>query len=221
MSRRIISARHSAVQVVIAIVYMTSGTERTPVMVTMPCVTVIPIPVSRPAMMNVPPTRPISPIPRTMPCVPCRTPEPIVYQRTVNINRFDDVIDAIYVFIADHLYGHVVTLVFLHVYRGYVLVYILCEDCLQNDQTLVAFSCLYYAQVIYFTVSIQVEVAERAIRVVEHRLELLKVLSLCKKLSYNLQVQTFGDVGTVGRNRYCLVCPCHHAHQHECHPKCS
>ena len=187
----------------------------------MPGVAVTPVPIVSHQVVCVPPSGPISPVPRAMPCVPIRTPEPIVYQRTVNIYRFDDVGRTVHVLIAYDLNAYLIRLVFLYVDRGYVLIDIFRQNGLQNDQSLVAFAGLYYAQVIHLTVAIQVEVAERAVRIVEHRLELFQVLSLCKKLSYNLQVQSFGDVRTVGRNRYGLVCPCRHAHQHQRHQKCS
>ncbi len=142
-----------------------------------------------------------------MPCVPCVAPEPVVYYRTVNEYRFDDVGLAVNVFIAYYLNAYLVFLVFLNVDRRNVLIDIFRQNSLQNDQSLVALARLYNAQIVYLTVPIQVEVAECAIRVVEHRLELFQVLSLCKKLSYNLQVQAFGDVRTVGRNRYGLFSP--------------
>ena len=85
--------------------------------------------------------------------------------------------------------------------------YIFCENSLQNDQTFVAFTYFHYAQVIYFPVSIEIQVTERAVRVVKHRLELLQVLSLCEQFSYNLQIESFRDVRTVGRYGHCFVCP--------------
>ena len=87
------------------------------------------------------------------------------------------------------------------------MIYILCEDSLQDDKTLVAFARFYYAQVVHLTVTVEVEVAECAVGVVEHRFELFQVLSLCKQLSYDLQIESFRDVRTVGRNRDCFVCP--------------
>ena len=170
-------------------------------------VAVTPVPVICPTVVCVPPSGPVSPVPRAMPCVPIRTPEPIVYQRTVNIYRFDDVGRTIYILIAYYLNAYLIRLVFLYIDGGYVLIDIFRQNGLQNDQSLVAFACLYYAQIIYLTVSVQVEVAESAVRVVEHRLELFQVLSLCKKLSYNLQVQALGDVRTVGGNGYRLFRP--------------
>jgi hypothetical protein len=185
--------------------------ERAAVVVMMPCVAVVPVPVVCPTCVSVPPSRPVAPVPGTVPCIPCVAPEPVIYDRTVNIYRFDDVFRTVNVFIANYLNAYLVLLVFLHVDRRYVLIDIFRQNGLQNDQSLVAFACLYYAQIIHLTVSVQVEVAECAVRVVEHRLELFQVLSLCKKLSYNLQVQALGDVRTVGGNGYRLFRPCRHA----------
>lgn len=111
----------------------------------MECVAMVPVPVMCPATVNIPPTRVITPIPRTVPSVPIRTPEPIVDERSIDVHRLDDVVDAIYVLIADYLYRHIVRFVFLHIDGGNVLVNILCEDSLQNDESLVAFTRLYHA----------------------------------------------------------------------------
>jgi hypothetical protein len=126
-----------------------------------------------------------------MPCVPHIAPKPIVDDRTIDIYRLYDVVRAIDIFVADHLNAHVVRIVFLQIYRSYVLVDILRQYGLQYDQAFVAFACLHHAQIIHFSVSVEIKIAERTVRVVKHRLELLKVLSLRKKLSYNLQVQSF------------------------------
>ena len=157
-----------------------SRTERAPVVVMMPCIAVMPVPIVRPTAMSVPPTRPVAPIPRTMPSVPCIAPEPIVDNRTVNIYWLDDIVGTIYVLIANYLNGNNIRLILLYIDRGNILIYILCEDRLQHDQTLVAFTRFYDAQVIYFTVSVEIEITESAVWVVEHRLELFQVLSLCK-----------------------------------------
>lgn len=187
----IVSARYAAVQLMIAVVVVMTGTERAPVVVMMPGVAVMPIPVMCPTVVNVPPARVVTPVPRTMPCVPIGTPEPIVYDRTVNVNRLDDVVGAVNILVAYYLNSHLVFLVFLNVDRGYVLENILGKYSLQNDEAFVAFACLYYTQVIHLAIPVEVEVTEGAVGVVEHRLELLQVLSLCEQFSYNLQVQSF------------------------------
>ena len=126
----IFSACHTAVQLVITVVNGVSRTERAVVVMMMERVAVMPVPVMRPAAMNIPPTRVISPVPRAMPCAPIRTPEPVVDERPIDIHRFDDVVDAVHVLIAYHLYRHIVRFVFLHIDGGNVLINILCEDSL-------------------------------------------------------------------------------------------
>jgi hypothetical protein len=183
-------------------------TERAVMMVMVPCVAVMPVPVMCPAVVYVPPIRVIAPVPRTVPCYPTRTPEPIVYNRSVNIYRLDDIVRSVYVLIAYDLHFHIVLrFVFLYVYRGHVLIDILREDSLQHYQTFATFTRLNYAQVIHLAVSVEIEVTERTVGIVEHRLELLQVLSLCEQFSYNLQIESFRDVRTVGRHRHCFVRP--------------
>ena len=167
-------------------------------MAMMPCVTVMPVPVVCPTAMNIPPSRIVAPVPRTRPAIPTRTPEPIVDNRSIDIHRLDDIVGTIDVLIAYYLNGHLVLLVFLHIYGSDILEYILCEDSLQHDQTFITFTRLHYAQVVHLSVAVQVQITERAVRVIKHRLELFQVLSLRKQLSYNLQIESFRDVRTVG-----------------------
>lgn len=91
-------------------------------------VAVMPIDIACPAATCVPPARIITPIPGTIPCVPCVAPKPIVDHRTIDIHRLYDIVRAIDVFIAYYLNGDFVLLVFLHVYGGYVL-----EDIFRQD----------------------------------------------------------------------------------------
>lgn len=80
-----------------------------------------------------------------MPCVPTRTPEPIVDNRSENVDGLYHVVRSIHILIADYLNGNLVLLVFLYIYRGYVLEDILRQNRLQHDKTLVAFARLHYA----------------------------------------------------------------------------
>ena len=146
----------------------------------MPRVAVTPVPVMCPTVVGVPPTRPVTPVPRTMPRKPKIAPEPVVYYRTENEYRLDDIVGSIYVFITYDLNAYLVLLIFLYVDRRYILIDVFREDRLQNDQAFTTLTGLYNAQVIYLAVSIEVEVAESAVGIVEHRLELFQVLSLCK-----------------------------------------
>ena len=202
-----VSARYTALHLVVTAPYLTSGPEGAAVVMVMIGVAVMPIAVICPATVYVPPSGIITPIPRRMPCVPSVTPEPVVYYRTIDINRLYDIVRTIYVLIAYYLNRHLVFLVLLHIYRCNVLVDILCQHGLQNDQTLAAFTGLYHAQIIHLPVSVEIEVTESTVRIIEHRLELLQVLSLCEQFSYHLQVQSFGYVRTVGGNGYRLIRP--------------
>ena len=85
------------------------------------------------ASVRSPPTRPIAPVPRRMPAVPSRTPKPVVDNRSIDIHRFDDVVFAVDILIAYHLYRDVICLIFLYIYTGNVLVDILCQNRLEHD----------------------------------------------------------------------------------------
>ena len=112
----------------------------------MPGVAVTPVPIVCPTVVCVPPSGPISPVPRAMPCVPIRTPEPIVYQRTVNIYRFDDVVRTIDVLVTYHLNADLLgRLIFLYIDRCNILIDIFGKDSLQNDESFVSFAGLYDA----------------------------------------------------------------------------
>ena len=187
--------------------YSTSRTERAPVVVMMPCIAAMPVPIMCPTVVYIPPIRVVTPIPWTMPCKPGIAPKPVVDNRSIDIHRLDDIVGTIHILVTNYLDGHFVLLVFLYVYRGYILKYIFSQDSLKNDQTFVTFARLNYAQIINLSVSVQIQITECAVRVIEHRLELFQVLSLRKQLSYNIQIESFRDVRTVGRNRDRFVCP--------------
>ena len=84
-------------------------------------VAVMPVPIVCPTAMCVPPARIITPVPRTVPSVPCVAPEPIVDQGPIDINGFYDVVRTVYILVAYYLNGNLILLIFLYVYRGYVL----------------------------------------------------------------------------------------------------
>ena len=154
-------------------------------------IAVVPVAIPSPAVTHIPPTGIISPIPRRSPCIPCGSPEPIVDNRTIYINRLDDIVGSIDILVADNLYGNLVRLIFGNIDRCDILIDILRQDSLEDYQSIVAFTRFHNAEVINMSVTIEVEVAERAIRIVELHLELLQVFSFRKKLSYHLQIQSF------------------------------
>ena len=102
--------------------------ERAVVVMMMVGVATMPVPVMCPTSVCVPPTRPVTPVPRTMPSVPTRTPEPIVDNRSVNVDGLYHVVRTVHKLIADYLNGYLIFLVFLHIYRGYIL-----EDILRQN----------------------------------------------------------------------------------------
>ena len=207
MRRGVLSAGYVPMQVMVAAAYLSCVTERAAVVVVMIGVATMPIPVMCPASVCVPPSRPIAPVPRRMPCIPCVRPEPIVDDRTIDVNRLYHVVRTIDILVANYLNGNLVLLIFLHIYGGYILEDILRQNRLQNDQTLVTLAGLYDTKIIDLPIAVQIQVTERAVRVVEHRLELLQVLSLCEQFSYNLQIESFRDVGTLSGNSNCLFRP--------------
>jgi len=196
-----LSACHTAAHIMIVMTRLAYITEGAAVMIMMECVAVVPVPVVRPTVVCVPPARIVAPIPGRVPCIPCVAPEPVVYNGSVHVHRFNHVVFPIHIFISDYLHGHFVFLVFLDVYGSHVLIDIFGQNSLQHYQSFVPLSCFHYAQVIHLAVPIEVQITERAVGVVEHRLELLQVLSLCKQLSYDLQIESFRDVRTVGGYR--------------------
>ena len=81
-----------------------------------------------------------------MPCVPCRTPEPIVDNRSIDIYRFDDVVRTIDVLVAYYLNADLVgRFIFLYIDRCNILIDIFGKDSLQNDESFVSFAGLYDA----------------------------------------------------------------------------
>ena len=59
-----IATRYTVVQLMIAVVRMLTGTEGTAVVMVMIRIAVMPVTVIRPAVMNIPPSRIIAPVPR-------------------------------------------------------------------------------------------------------------------------------------------------------------
>lgn len=114
---------------VVSVTGMMSVAERAAVVVVMIGIAVMPIPVMCPAAVCVPPTGVVSPVPRTRPSIPCIAPEPIVDNRSENIYRLYYVVLTVHILVADYLNRNLVVLVFLDIYRGYIL-----EDILRQNR---------------------------------------------------------------------------------------
>ena len=146
MSYCVVAMTHVTMHVVIAVMNVTSRTERAVVVMVMESVAVMPVPVMCPAAVYVPPTRVITPIPRTMPSIPCVAPEPIVDNGSIDIYRFDDVVRTIDVLVAYYLNADLVgRFIFLYIDRCNILIDIFGKDSLQNDESFVSFAGLYDA----------------------------------------------------------------------------
>lgn len=181
MSICIVPATNRSVHVVVSVMDLTPGAERAVVVMVMVGIAMMPVPVMCPTAVNVPPSRVIPPVPGAVPCYPCRAPKPVVDNRSVYIYRLDDIARTVYVLVSDDLHFHIVLrFVFLYVYRGHILVDILCQDRLQYNQSSASFTSLYHAQIVHLTVAVQIQVTERTVRVVQHRLKLFQVLRLSK-----------------------------------------
>lgn len=145
-----------------------------------------------------------------MPAYPMRTPEPIIDYWSIDINRLNDIVCTIYIFITNYLNGHLLTcLIFLYEDRSHILIDILCQYSLYHYQVTTAVCCFHYAQIIHVSIPIQIQVRECGIWIIEQLFKLLKVFRLTEQRSYCLQIKVFRNVGRRGGNCYRLVCMQH------------
>ena len=73
----------------------------------------------------------ITPIIRRVPYPPCRTPEPRIQQRCIEIYRLDDIINTIDIFITYNLNRYLLVLIFLNIDGSHILIDIFGQHCLQ------------------------------------------------------------------------------------------
>ena len=124
-----------------------------------------------------------------MPCYPRASPEPVVDIWSVDIHRLDDIVCAIDILVTYHLHRHLVLRIFLHEDRRHILVDILCQYGLYHYQVSILLGSFDHAQIVHFSISVEVEVGERRVWVVEHLFELLQVFSLSEQGSHSLEVE--------------------------------
>ncbi len=136
----------------------------------------------------------ISPIIWRMPAIPDRTPEPVIDDRTININRLNHVVCSIYILITYDLHTYCVVCSFLHIDTGYILIDILGQNSLKDDKVLVAILNFYHAQVVNYAVAIEIKVVDVAFFTVELLFELLQVIDLTEESSNSLQVEVLTNV---------------------------
>lgn len=149
--------------------------------------------------------RVVPPIVGRMPSHPSRSPEPVVDDGTVEIDRFDDVVVAIEVRVTDHLDGDRPVLFALHVDGSHVLIDVLCQHGLQDNQAVLALAYLNDAQIIHIAVTVQVEVVQMAFFRIEFLFELLEVIHFAEQSGYGTEVEALGDVLTGRGDGDCLI----------------
>lgn len=161
------------------------------------------------------PTGPITPVPRRHITVPCRPPEPIVDNRSININRLNDIVLTIDIRIANHLYRSGLFAVFLYIDGSHILENIFRQYGLYQYHMGAILLDLDYTQVINRTVAVQIQVAQMQVGIVEFLLKLLQVLNFAKQSCHCFQVQTFTNVfaGRLYGNRFIGFQPCSAAYQ--------
>ena len=82
----------------------------------------------------------VAPVVWRVPVVPVWIPEPVVYYRTVDVNRLYYIVASVYVFVANHLNRDVFGFnIFFYIYRCYVLVDVGCKNCLYHDVVITIF----------------------------------------------------------------------------------
>jgi hypothetical protein len=141
------------------------------------------------------PTRVIAPVIRRVPANPCRSPEPVVNNRAIDIYRLYHIVCAIHILVTYNLHGNGLVGLTLHINGGYILIDILCKHCLQNDETVLPLAYFHDAQIVHKSVAVKVEVVEMAFLGIEFFFKLFKVVHLAEQRSHRLEVKVLGNVG--------------------------
>ena len=86
------------------------------------------------------------------------------------------------------------------------MVNILSQYSLDDHEVAVVIGSLDDAQIVHFSIAIEVEVGECRIRIIEQLLKLLQVFGLSKEGCNRLEVEVFGIVGRSGSDCHRLIC---------------
>ena len=118
----------------------------------------------------------VSPVVWRVPVVPVWVPEPVVYNRTVDVNRLYDVVASVDVFVTDYLNRNVFGFnIFFYINRSNVLVDVFCKNGLYHDVVVAVFYRLNAPEVVNFSVAVEVEVRNGYRFVVESFLEVFNI----------------------------------------------
>lgn len=157
---RQVVAAYTIIHIMIMCMMMMPHTERAVRIVVVVPIAVIPIQERIYAIVWTPPTWPIPPVVRGVPAYPRWTPEPIINQWSVDIHWFDDIVGTIDILVAYHLYGDLVISILLDEDRGHILIDILSQYGLDDHEVAVVIGSLDDAQIVHFSIAIEVEVGE-------------------------------------------------------------
>ena len=149
--------------------------------------------------------RVIAPVVRRVPCYPSRTPEPVVDNGTVQINRFNNIVLTINVSITYHLHGDRLVLFALHINGCHVLVNIFRQHCLKNDKAVLSLAHFYDADIVHIAVAVKVKVIQVAFLRIKFLLKLFEVVHFTKQSCYGTKVEALRNVLIGRRNSYCLI----------------
>lgn len=137
-------------------------------------VDMMPIVVHQPYIVCIPIRWVVSPIVRRMPCMPSRSPKPVVNDWCIDIYRLDDIIGSINIFIADYLNADLLgSFIALHIDTCHVLKNIFCQNGLQHNKMCISIARFDNTQIVNLPVSVQVEVGDTILWVIDLVLEVL------------------------------------------------
>jgi len=156
---------------------------------------VMPIVVNHPAVVGIPVGRVVTPVIGRVPNSPTRSPEPVVDYRTGDIYRFNNIISAINILISNHLNGNLLCCrVALNKNGCHILVYVFCQYSLQNNQMPVLLIAFNNTQVVNSAITVEVEVRDTLLRIVQSLLKFFQVFCLAEDGSNGFQVEVGRDI---------------------------
>ena len=156
----------------------------------------------------------VSPVVWRVPVVPVWVPEPVVYNRTVDVNRLYDVVASVDVFVTDYLNRNVFGFnIFFYINRSNVLVDVFCKNGLYHDVVVAVFHRFNASEVVDVAVAIEVEVRNAYRFVVEFVFEVFNVFRFSEKRCSSLEVEIVCDFFACCRYRLCHRCDTHPEYQ--------
>ena len=206
MTMRIIIAAYTIIHIMIMCMMMMPHAERAVRIVVVVPIAVIPIQERIYAIVWTPPTWPIAPIIWRVPTNPRCSPKPIINQWSIDIYWFDDIIGTIDILVAHHLHSNLVIGILLDEDRCHILIDILSQYGLDDHKVAVVIGSLDDAQIVHFSIAIEVEVGECRVWIIEQLLKLLQVFGLSKEGCYGLEIEVFRYIGRSGSDSHRLVC---------------